>query len=491
MKILNRCFTLLFVFWLSVFASVALAQTPPAPAPAPVVSGMSTTDQILVNGMPDITFIRDAMMWLSTPTELVTMNLLYAGTHLLMAIAALSFAFLSIKMMLEASSYMDYLGQFINGLIMYGMVEWVLHNYTSGTGGGLIVLFNQGFDQAIMAMLGITNAADIQYNVWAGFMADLKIANMLVSSLPINNGMSLATLIGAVTALQQPYVVMLDLFMMACAWITLLAGGVLFVGIYIYSMMLFAVGMMLGPIMLPWTLLKPFSFVGEGWIKYMVMAGFYRVVGMAIIHINEYIAMGIVNAMGVRADTISGTAIKSIPTFAKFELNSITQWPQHLVLSAMAFCFGLLTLYMLSKVGEITQALLSGSGNAGLQFSGHNGLASMGGGGSNKSSGTPSGGSGNSGSLGAVAAQMGAAAAQLAGRSGGASSAKSAMNAVGAAAKAAGNTKLGQSASSKLNSISTVLSNTQAGQAIKDGGQAARSVIDAARPASKPTNKDK
>jgi type IV secretion system protein TrbL len=484
--------TALFSIWLLVSGVLAYGQTPPPAQPAPLPAAastpsMSTAQQIAVDGLPDIVFIRDVLQWISDPTKLMTSangqpnGVLAAGNHLLMAIAALSFAFLSVKMMLEASSYMDYLGQFINGLIMYGMVEWVLHNYTSGTGGGLVVLFNQGFDQVVNAMLGLQGSAVIANNVWAGFQAMLKIGAIVTDNIPggANSG-AISTIFAAVTGALTPMTVVLDFVLISFLWIVLIADAVLFVAIYIYSMMQFAVGMLVGPIMLPWMLLKPFSFIAEGWIKFMVMAGFYRIVGMAIIQINELIAIGISNAMGVQNNTFN-TPIATIPQFTKITLTAYTQWPQHVLISAMALAFAIMTFYMLIKVNEIVQGLLSGGGSGGMSFGKH-GLTSVGGG-------SPGGGGNHGGSpgggVGSVPPAMANAAMRMASTpSGGPGSGRSASiaSAMQAAGKSLGSTTRNVMSSNSVKATTSALSKMGVSGATSTGASSARSVLDAARP---------
>lgn len=407
----------------------------PAPAPAPAQPDLSVEDLHL-------TFLQTILEWLGNPSQFVTQNMLDVGLGLFWAISFLYFSHLFLKLVIESSSMMDYMGQIINGVITWGILKFVLDFYIAPLPGAdglsLLDVVRTGFDQVCAAMLGI-RPDEIGFTVYAGFEAYMKIALMMWESFPTGGFSDLASIVQLVASLAQFKVLIADFAIMFITMIALVACAGLYIAIYAYAMMMFAVGMMVGPIMLPWKLLSPFSYIADGWMKFMVMAGMYKIVALAIIHINELIAMGVLNTMlakqTVTANFFSG-AIR--PNFN----NAVVVWAniessplQHLLLSLAMLLLSLLTIYMLLKVNEITSSLLSGAGGGGMSF-GRTGMGTLGG-----STGGGGGSKGGGGAVGQLAgmATGGATTAMAAAKSaaGSSLSGRTAQAATSAAAKGA------------------------------------------------------
>lgn len=153
-----------------------------------------------------------------------------------------------------------------------------------------------------------------------------------------------------------------DLVASVLAMLSMTASAVLFMVIYSYALLMFMVGAVVGPIMLPWYLLSPFKFVAEGWIKFMITAGMYRVVAIAIIAILTPFLNEMQAVMAEQAAYFTTNAT----TADKAMLQT-----HHLFFSVSILVFSLGVLYMLSKVPEIVAGLLGGAGGGGfLKFGG-------------------------------------------------------------------------------------------------------------------------
>jgi type IV secretion system protein TrbL len=63
----------------------------------------------------------------------------------------------------------------------------------------------------------------------------------------------------------------------------LLACGFIYLGMYLLSMSLLAIAFALGPIFIPWLLLRPASFLFDGWLRFTLIAALYQVVGIVIV----------------------------------------------------------------------------------------------------------------------------------------------------------------------------------------------------------------
>ena len=65
----------------------------------------------------------------------------------------------------------------------------------------------------------------------------------------------------------------------------ILFSGLVYIAMYIISMVLFYVAAALGPVMIPWVLFEPMSFLFDGWVRFVISASLYKVVGLVMIGI--------------------------------------------------------------------------------------------------------------------------------------------------------------------------------------------------------------
>ena len=395
-----------------------------------------------------LAFLQTILDWLSDPKTFVVDRMLSMGQELFWVITLLYFSFMGLKLVLDSSSVMEQIGSLINALIPWGLIKFALDYYATplpGTDKSLIETLDYGFKQVSANMLGLDVNTSVTNGVYAGMEAYMKIALMLWQSFPIGGyqGDSVfSKLTGFIEALSQYQVLIADFIIMCVAMLALVACAALFIAIYAYAMMMFAVGMIVGPILLPWRMLPPLSYLTDGWLKYMVLSGMFRVVALAIIHINELIALGIANTMDTHYALTSniangmsnGTLPINLSNTAILAINIATSPIQHLILSMAMLIVALLTLYMLTKVDSVTGSLLSGTGSGGLSFGkggmqtafgggGHGGGAGGAGAGGGSNGGTGIGGSGGGNAI------VGAAKAAL---SGGASAAATAAGSTAA-----------------------------------------------------------
>lgn len=374
----NKHLYLLFaLFCLLCLSATAFAAGPVAPAapPAPPSNNLTIDDL-------HMTFLQGIMDWLANPAQFVNTRMLELGTSLFWAIAMLYIAFIGLKIMLDSSSVNEQMGVLINAMIPIGIIKFVLDFYIApipAVGMSFPVLFNNGFTYIGATMLGLDLETSMSNSVYAGLEAYMKIALILWNTFPIpgyDQGFW-ASLVTLWEGVAQYQIMIADFVVMCVAMLALVACGGLYIAIYTFSLMLFAVGIMLGPIMLPWKLLPSFSYLADSWVKFMVMAGMFRLVALAIIHINEIIAIGIANKMDsarlLNADFFNGVTPPNIENGSIVALNILTLPLQHMVLSLAMLVVSLLTLYMLTKVDQVTSALLTGSGSGGLSF-GHGGM---------------------------------------------------------------------------------------------------------------------
>lgn len=284
----------------------------------------------------------------ATVTSLVGM-----GIGLFWAIVALYWSFLSLKIMLEDSP-MSQMGELLRAILMLGMIYLPLKNYPTVLGW-----VNMGFSQVAAQIAGGTGPTDL---AWAGFRKIMSQALMIFNSMPGLPDVSLKDIFDLQNSSKLMTTWLVDLVASILAMLCMTGSAVLFMVIYTYALLMFMVGAVVGPIMLPWYLLSPFKFVAEGWIKFMVTAGMYRVVAIAIIAILTPFLSEMQTVIADQAAYFTANAT----TADKAMLQT-----HHLFFSVSILVFSIGVLYMLAKVPEIVSGLLGGSGGGGfLKFGG-------------------------------------------------------------------------------------------------------------------------
>lgn len=284
----------------------------------------------------------------ATVTSLVGM-----GTSLFWAIAALYMGFLGLKIMFEDGPTSQ-IGELLNAFLVIGMLFWALQTYPTMLG-----YVNTGFSQVAAQIAGGTGATDL---AWAGFKKIMSQALMIFNTMPGLPDISLTDIFDLENSSRLLTTWFVDLVASVLAMLCMTVSAVLFMVIYVYALLMFMVGAVVGPIMLPWYLLSPFKFVAEGWIKFMITAGMYRVVAIAIIAILTPFLSEMQTVMAEQAAYFTTNAT----TADKALLQT-----HHLFFSVSILVFSIGVLYMLSKVPEIVSGLLGGAGGGGfLKFGG-------------------------------------------------------------------------------------------------------------------------
>ena len=77
--------------------------------------------------------------------------------------------------------------------------------------------------------------------------------------------------------------------------------------IYLMSMNLLSIAFALGPVFLPWLLLRPASFLFDGWLRFTLVAALYQVVGIIVVTLLSRMHEPVMEGMGSAIDGESGT----------------------------------------------------------------------------------------------------------------------------------------------------------------------------------------
>jgi hypothetical protein len=186
----------------------------------------------------------------------------------------------------------------------------------------------------------VAGAADVSRqvsgNVHDGPAAILGVQRILDAAFLLweHAGLGLGSLSDPMTALGTL------LFKLAVALLLLLCGCI-YLGIYLMSMILLSIAFALGPVFLPWLLLRPASFLFDAWLRFTLVAALYQVVGILVVTLVSRMHEPMMEGMGSAIDTASGTF-----NFYYF---------------AAAFLLSGVSAMLMLQVPSIANALVSGS----------------------------------------------------------------------------------------------------------------------------------
>lgn len=287
----------------------------------------------------------------SASAQATVNSLVVMGTSLFWAIATLYMGFLGLKIMLEDGP-MAQLGELINAFLVIGMIFWALQMYPTMLG-----YMNTGFSQVAAKIAGGTGATDL---VWSGFQKIMSQALLIYNTMPGLPDISVKDIFDLKNSSKLLTTWGVDLVASVLAMLCMTGSAVLFLIIYSYSLLMFMVGAVVGPILLPWYLLSPFRFAAEGWMRFMISAGMYRVVAIAIIAVLSPFLHQMQSVMSDQAAFFSAGTTADRAMLQAY----------HMFFSVAVLIFSIGILYMLTKVPEIVSGLLSGGGGAGLRFGG-------------------------------------------------------------------------------------------------------------------------
>ncbi len=124
-----------------------------------------------------------------------------------------------------------------------------------------------------------------------------------------------------------------------------------------WAQMALSIALLLGPVFIPWIVIPQLSFLFWGWLRTVLVYSLYGAVAGAVFRIIT--ELGVFVVQGWTGD-IAADVEWAGPT------GIMTAWRRSLVTIPYIVAAGLATL----KVGELTQMLLSGSGNVGSGASG-------------------------------------------------------------------------------------------------------------------------
>ena len=193
------------------------------------------------------------------------------GQSLLHTLLFLMLVITGLKALMEEGDMGGVIAELLRLILMWGLCSWLISlRFYPVFIKDLSDTFNQ-----IVVHLGSGESG-----VYAGISAFLQVANAIYNNFyPPGHPFDLALLehLGNVPGW------LATLFLDGLCLMGVLFSAVIYVVLYAMSQLLFTIGAVLGPLFIPWLLFPVMSFMFDGWLRFMIVAGFYKVVGYVVI----------------------------------------------------------------------------------------------------------------------------------------------------------------------------------------------------------------
>ena len=279
------------------------------------------------------------------------------SNELLTTILVLMIAWTGIKMLLEGGSMMENLSSFFALGFTWGICKFILDSY-----GTIIPSINNEFNDVISAITGVSAKNDIVSSYL------VSVFNMISAGLDsiakaYNDAPGFfATLFDpdkSVTGFAFTLAIKIIVFL-SFSVLALLASFIVFV-MYNMALLLWMLGMIVGPMLIPFLLLPPATEYFSKWLAFMVNAGMLKVVTITIASLIKPIFHEINKITSAFA---TSTVDDSQNGFSFIDLGGVT-------ITSIMYADALLFLgaILLLMAPSITQAMLPGGlGVGGIKF---------------------------------------------------------------------------------------------------------------------------
>lgn len=188
------------------------------------------------------------------------------GKMLLSALSGIAIMWLGMRLILQGASIAEVAAEAINLIFIIGMATWVV------TSSDLTAQIMNGFDviaSKIMSSSGeLATDNGIQSAIGALVEAVVRISNQ-----PNDFSLWDTDTYGA------PIVAMMKVFMS----LFLLAVTLAYLGMFVMTQVMFGIALILGPVLAPFYIIQPLSFIATGWFKFLLSTGMAKVTGALIL----------------------------------------------------------------------------------------------------------------------------------------------------------------------------------------------------------------
>ncbi|MHB1543446.1 MAG: type IV secretion system protein [Gammaproteobacteria bacterium] len=244
----------------------------------------------------------------------------------------------------------------IRGVLLWGAAAWMLQDY-----GSLTRAFNGGFDVVANVVLGAKVAWPTHWSstlLGAATHSFLGAVGKLWQALPIFHINQ--ELRGGLVGIGPDLIMLLDAFvasfLMGLVVLILAVAYIAFAGVFFMGVALTAIGVAVGPLLVPCLILPYLSELFHGWFRFLLTAGLYKVVAAVVLILAAILlASSIAEVNALALALARGTARHS----SLWSSAEIFVYVFYLLIVAT------FVLLLLRQIPSIVNHLMSGRGTSG------------------------------------------------------------------------------------------------------------------------------
>ncbi len=250
--------------------ALAAAQAAPTPPEA------EARAQYAIKGQSDFDrYFLPAFQAVERKGKALGQRLAGAGSRLFWILALGMLSWQGIKLMLEGRELAEAVGELVVFFLSAGLVFGALSNW-----GEVVGRIDESFHWLA------AQATDLPPGEQAplrGLELALDPAFSILNTAFQSPGLSFSTLADLGNTFASTGFWLASFLMKLLIVAFILFSGLVYIAMYIISMVLFYVAAALGPVMIPWVLFAPMSFLFDGWVRFVISASLYKVVGLVMI----------------------------------------------------------------------------------------------------------------------------------------------------------------------------------------------------------------
>lgn len=258
-------------------------------------------------------FLDDLFAVIETATGGMTVRLMPTGQMLLNALTGIAMTWFGIQWAL-GDDQEDAMRDLVRIILIWGIAAWFLREFDYLTGA--IV---SGFDEAAAIVAGVGDYKDMSGSVTRALgtfgEAIMVIWERITKAAYVEGwGINVQSVFVGII-----YLILIGMLVLA---------GILFARAYIISIIVTDIALAIAPIMIPWIMLQQTRFIFEGWMRYLVVAGMYRVVGAVLVTLSSQLIPTLVSIRtATRDDGILELDFYSL--FMMLLFTSVVIWLMH------------------------------------------------------------------------------------------------------------------------------------------------------------------
>ena len=123
------------------------------------------------------------------------------------------------------------------------------------------------------------------------------------------------------------------------------------------------IGMVFGPLLVPCLLLGRLENIFDGWLKFMISGGFYKLIAALV----AVLTLGTINTIQVQLNDMYAKAILNDGTLAGAAGAQTIFMGGFLISIVMTILYMLFGLFLMMRVGDLTSSLMNGNFGAGAK----------------------------------------------------------------------------------------------------------------------------